>query len=47
MYAGQLKENHVYLEKHVVQGLYDRADLAMFICSCISLRGTFSLLQDP
>jgi hypothetical protein len=47
MYAGQLKANHVYLKKSVVQGLYDRVYLAKFVCSCISLSGPFYLLQEP
>jgi hypothetical protein len=35
----------MYASQRVVQGLYDRADLVRFVCSCISLSGPFSLLR--
>jgi hypothetical protein len=47
MYTGQLKENRVHLEKRIVHGTYDKVDLARFVCSCIYLSGSFSLLQEP
>jgi hypothetical protein len=47
VYVGLLKKRHIHLEKYVKSRLYNRADFARFVSSCISLSGPLSLLREP
>jgi hypothetical protein len=47
VYASVTKGRCVHLKNRVVQGSYSGIDCTRFVCSCMSLNGPLSLLQEP
>jgi hypothetical protein len=44
VYMGLLKEIHVHLENHAIYGSYNRSNFVRFVCSCIYLSWSLTLL---